>query len=127
MRPSRAVSRWSNGRARFEVVRLAPPVIFDSAHNQDLFAGLRQTLDENFPDLPVYLIFGASEDKNIPGMFEEMKPRIKWLIITRADHPRALEVEKIQSIGRAGRAAARNGDSRRGRLGACVGVIRKRW
>jgi dihydrofolate synthase/folylpolyglutamate synthase len=87
--------RWP---ARFEVARRDPPVIFDSAHNQDSFARLRQALDENFPDLPVFLIFGASEDKNIPGMFEELKPRIKWLIITRADHPRALEVEKIESL-----------------------------
>jgi len=76
--------------ARFEVVRRDPPVILDSAHNQDSFARLRETLDEHFPDKEVYLIFGASEDKNIPGMFEEMKPKIKKLIVTRADHPRAL-------------------------------------
>jgi dihydrofolate synthase/folylpolyglutamate synthase len=82
-------------RARFEIARRDPPVIFDSAHNQDSFAKLRQTLEEYFPARQVYLIFGASEDKNIPGMFAEMKPKIKRLIVTRADHPRALEVEKI--------------------------------
>ena len=81
--------------ARFEVVRRDPPVILDSAHNQDSFARLRETLDEHFPDKQVYLIFGASEDKNIPGMFAEMKSKIKKLIVTRAEHPRALEVEKI--------------------------------
>jgi len=81
--------------ARFEVVRRDPPVILDSAHNQDSFARLRETLDEHFPDKEVYLVFGASEDKNIPGMFEEMKPKIKKLIVTRADHPRALEPEVI--------------------------------
>ncbi|HZJ23102.1 MAG TPA: folylpolyglutamate synthase/dihydrofolate synthase family protein, partial [Anaerolineales bacterium] len=57
--------------ARFEVVRRDPPVILDSAHNQDSFARLRETLEEHFPGKPVYLIFGASEDKNIPGMFAE--------------------------------------------------------
>lgn len=81
--------------ARFEVVRREPPVILDSAHNQDSFARLRETLEEHFPGKPVYLIFGASEDKNIPGMFAEMKPKIKKLMVTRADHPRALEPEKI--------------------------------
>jgi dihydrofolate synthase/folylpolyglutamate synthase len=90
-----ATVRWP---ARFEIARHVPPVIFDSAHNQDSFARLREALDENFPNLPIFLIFGASEDKNIPGMFKELKPRIKWLIITRADHPRALEVEKIQAL-----------------------------
>jgi dihydrofolate synthase/folylpolyglutamate synthase len=81
--------------ARFEVVRREPPVIFDSAHNQDSFAKLRQALDEYFPGRLVYLIFGASEDKNIPGMFAEMKPKIRKLIATRADHPRALTPEEI--------------------------------
>jgi dihydrofolate synthase/folylpolyglutamate synthase len=81
--------------ARFDVVRRDPPVIFDSAHNQDSFAKLRQALDEYFPGKPVYLIFGASEDKNIPGMFEEMKAKIKKLLVTRADHPRALRPEEI--------------------------------
>ena len=85
-------------RARFEIVRRDPPVIFDSAHNQDSFVKLRQTLDEYFPDRKVYLIFGASEDKNIPGMFAEMKSKIKKLIITRADHPRALLPEQIMEL-----------------------------
>ncbi len=85
-------------RARFEVARRDPPVILDSAHNQDSFAKLRETLEEHFPGKQVYLIFGASEDKNIPGMFAEMKPKIKKLIVTRADHPRALEPEKIMVL-----------------------------
>jgi dihydrofolate synthase / folylpolyglutamate synthase len=87
--------KWS---ARFEVVRRDPPVIFDSAHNQDSFAKLSETLQTYFPDKKVYLIFGASEDKNIPGMFAELKSKIKKIIITRADHPRALEVEQIQQL-----------------------------
>ena len=61
---------------------------------------MRQTLDEYFPDKKVYLIFGASEDKNIPGMFAEMKTKIKKVIVTRADHPRALEVERIVELAR---------------------------
>jgi len=89
--------RWP---ARFEIVRRDPPVIFDSAHNQDSFARLRQALDDYFPDKPVYLIFGASEDKNIPGMFAEIKPKIRKMFVTRADHPRALEAEKIQELAR---------------------------
>ncbi len=81
--------------ARFEVVRREPPVIFDSAHNQDSFEKLFETLETYFPAKKVYLIFGASEDKNIPGMFAALKSKIAKVIVTRADHPRALEVEKI--------------------------------
>ncbi|MCC6300192.1 MAG: bifunctional folylpolyglutamate synthase/dihydrofolate synthase [Anaerolineales bacterium] len=87
-------------RGRFEIARREPPVIFDSAHNQDSFAKLRETLETYFPSKKVYLIFGASEDKNIPGMFAEMKPKIQKLIVTRADHPRALEEAKIVELAR---------------------------
>ncbi len=86
--------------ARFEVVRREPPVIFDSAHNQDSFEKLTRTLEDYFPGRPVYLIFGASEDKNIPGMFTEIAPKVKLLLVTKADHPRALEPEKIQELAR---------------------------
>lgn len=86
--------------ARFEVVRREPPVIFDSAHNQDSFEKLTRTLEDYFPGRPVYLIFGASEDKNIPGMFAEIAPKVKLLLVTRANHPRALEPEKIQELAR---------------------------
>lgn len=89
--------KWSG---RFEVARRDPPVVFDSAHNEDSFAKLRETLETYFPGKMVYLVFGASEDKNIPGMFAEMKPKIRRLIVTRADHPRALEEEKIIQLAR---------------------------
>lgn len=85
-------------RARFEIARLNPPVIFDSAHNHDSFLRLDQTLQEHFPNQKVYLIFGASEDKNILDMFSALKSRLEKIIVTRADHPRALEVEKIVSL-----------------------------
>lgn len=90
-----AAVKW---RSRFEIARREPPVIFESAHNQDSFARLAQTLETYFPGRPVYLVLGASEDKNLAGMFAEMKPKIKKLIVTRADHPRALEVEGICRI-----------------------------
>jgi dihydrofolate synthase/folylpolyglutamate synthase len=85
-------------RARFEIARLNPTLIFDSAHNHDSFLRLDQTLQEHFPNQKVYLIFGASEDKNILDMFSALKSRLEKIIVTRADHPRALEVEKIVSL-----------------------------
>ena len=90
-------------RARFEVARREPPVIFDSAHNQDSFQKLGETLETYFPGKKVILIFGASEDKSILDMFTALKPKIQKIIVTRADHPRALEVERIQQLaGQAG-------------------------
>jgi len=84
--------------ARFEVLRREPPVILDSAHNVDSAQKLRQTLDDYFPTRPVILIFGASEDKNVLGMFAEWKPRLNCILVTKADHPRALEAEQLLGL-----------------------------
>lgn len=92
-----AAAKW---RSRFEIARREPPVIFESAHNQDSFAKMRKTLDTFFPGRQVYLVLGASEDKDLPGMFVEMKPKIRILIATRANHPRALEPGVICQIAR---------------------------
>jgi dihydrofolate synthase/folylpolyglutamate synthase len=80
---------------RFEIARREPPVIFDSAHNQDSFLRLCQTLEDHFPGRGVVLIMGASEDKNLAGMLAEIQPRLRLLIATRADHPRAMPPEQV--------------------------------
>ena len=84
--------------ARFEVLRREPPVILDSAHNVDSAQKLRQALDDYFPKRPVILIFGASEDKNVLGMFAEWKPYLDRILVTKADHPRALEAEQLLGL-----------------------------
>lgn len=85
--------RWP---CRFEVAsRDKPTLIFDSAHNEDSFEKLSATLTEYFPGRKVILIFGVSEDKHIFAMLNAMKGIISRLLVTRADHPRALEPEKI--------------------------------
>ena len=89
--------------ARFQVVRREPPVVIDSAHNRDSALHLRETLDENFPDRPVIMVFCALEDKDIPGMLGELKPRLERVVATRADHPRAPSAEwlaeQVKKVG----------------------------
>lgn len=81
--------------ARFEILRRDPPVIVDSAHNRDSALRLRLALDDYLPELPIILIFGASEDKDIEGMFSELLPRMDMVIATKSVHPRAIEVEEL--------------------------------
>ncbi|HEX7542298.1 MAG TPA: folylpolyglutamate synthase/dihydrofolate synthase family protein, partial [Anaerolineales bacterium] len=72
-----------------------PTVILDSAHNQDSFEKLAQTLEDYFPGRPVLLIFGSSEDKDVGGMLAALKGRLKLVLATKAVHPRAIDPEKI--------------------------------
>lgn len=84
--------------ARFEVLKRNPPIIIDSAHNRDSALKLRLTLDDYLAGIPVIMIFGASEDKDIEGMFQELLPRVKEVIATQSIHPRAMDPEKLVDL-----------------------------
>jgi dihydrofolate synthase/folylpolyglutamate synthase len=87
---------WSG---RFEVLRRNPPIVVDSAHNRDSARRLVDALDRYFPREPVILVFGASEDKDIRGMLQELLKRADTVIFTRSYHPRAIEpTDLIQMV-----------------------------
>jgi dihydrofolate synthase/folylpolyglutamate synthase len=83
---------------RFDVVQREPPVVLDSAHNADSARHLRQTLDDYFPNRPVVWIFAILEDKDAGGMLSELMPRLKYVLATQADHPRAMDAQKVASL-----------------------------
>lgn len=80
---------------RFEILQTKPPVVLDSAHNQDSARRLVETLRTYFPDRRLVLVFGVSEDKDIDGMFAELLPNTDLFIATQSIHPRALEAGKL--------------------------------
>ena len=87
--------RKTSWPARFEVLRRDPPLVVDSAHNPASIGKLRETIDEFFPEKPLILVFGISEDKQLEGMLEEILPRTSTLITTQADHPRAMDAFEL--------------------------------
>jgi dihydrofolate synthase/folylpolyglutamate synthase len=84
--------------ARFEIIRRNPLVIVDSAHNRDSALRLRLTIDDYLPGMPVVLLFGASEDKDVAGMFAELLPRARRLVATQSVHPRAMDAQKLVEL-----------------------------
>jgi len=85
---------------RFEILQSEPPLIVDCAHNRDSAAKLRQTLDDYYPDRPVLLVFGVSEDKDVAGMLGELAPRVESIITTRSYHPRSMDPEKLAQLSK---------------------------
>jgi len=80
---------------RFEILNRRPFVVIDSAHNRESALRLRNAIDDYFPGIPVILVFGASEDKDIDGMLVELLPRVKMVITTKSIHPRAISPEGL--------------------------------
>lgn len=85
---------------RMELLRRHPPIVIDSAHNRYSAQRLRQAMDDYFPGLPIILVFGASEDKDVEGMFQELLPRVHRVITTQSTHPRAMEAGKLLALAR---------------------------
>lgn len=83
---------------RFEILRRDPPVIVDSAHNPASCRLLMETVESFFPDQPVVLVFGISEDKQLEGMLDEILPRVTSVITCQADHPRAMNAGKLAEV-----------------------------
>lgn len=84
--------------ARFEILQKNPPVIIDSAHNRDSALKLHRTIQDYLPGTPFILVFGASEDKDVEGMFAELLPGIVQVIATQSIHPRAMDADEIVKI-----------------------------
>jgi len=83
---------------RFEIIHRNPIIVLDSAHNRDAALKLRLALDDYFPGKPVILVFGASEDKDIQGMFFELLPRVNRVIVVKSFHPRAADPELLAKL-----------------------------
>jgi dihydrofolate synthase/folylpolyglutamate synthase len=83
---------------RFEILQRSPLLVIDSAHNRDSALRLRLTLDDYLPAKPVILVYGASEDKDIPGMFSELLPRVKRMVATQSVHPRAANADNLVTL-----------------------------
>jgi len=84
-----------NWPGRFEILQFSPPLVVDCAHNRDSALKLRKTIDEYFPDKPLTLVFGASDDKDIQGMFSELMPRVHQMIAVKSFHPRSIETDVL--------------------------------
>ncbi|NLX10259.1 MAG: bifunctional folylpolyglutamate synthase/dihydrofolate synthase [Chloroflexi bacterium] len=80
---------------RLEVLPHDPPLVLDAAHNGASAQRLSAALDELFPGRRVVLVFGASSDKDVPGMFDALLPQVSHLIAAQAVHPRALSPDEI--------------------------------
>src|SRR5574341_521750 len=70
--------RWPG---RFEILSRRPYLVADGAHNRDSAQKLAAALAEYFPGRRVTLIFGASSDKDIAGMFAELLPLVARAIM----------------------------------------------
>ena len=74
---------------RFQILHQHPTVLVDGAHNVVSTQRLVSNIKAYFNYKRILLVFGASSDKDIPGMVKELVPLSPQVIVTRTSHSRA--------------------------------------
>ncbi len=80
---------------RLHVLSCNPLLIVDGAHNPGAAKRLREALEQYFDFNQAILVIGISNDKDIASIVAELSPLFNKVIVTRANHPRATEPERI--------------------------------
>ncbi|MDY6316164.1 MAG: folylpolyglutamate synthase/dihydrofolate synthase family protein [Oribacterium sp.] len=80
---------------RFEVLKKAPPVILDGAHNPNGALALRTSLEVYFPEQKLILVMGVMADKDYTAMVRIMAPLAACFIAEARPSSRALSAEAL--------------------------------
>jgi dihydrofolate synthase/folylpolyglutamate synthase len=80
---------------RFQILQQHPMVLVDSAHNVASMKRLVNNIKAYFPHKRIFLVFGTSCDKDIPGIINELVPLSPQVIVTQASHSRAAPISTL--------------------------------
>ena len=86
---------------RLEVVRRSPVVIVDAAHNPSGMAATVAALSEAFAFTELVAILAVSEDKDVPGILDELEPVASELVVTGNSSSRSADPGKLAEMAAA--------------------------
>ena len=89
--------RWP---ARMEIVRTAPLVVVDGAHNRPAAEALGASMAETFPGRKALLVTGILNDKDLPGMAAALGPMARRVYACRPKTHRAYDPEDVAAAFR---------------------------
>jgi len=83
---------------RLEVVRRSPVVVVDAAHNPAGMAATVTAVTEAFAPGELIAILAVSEDKDVPGILDELEPVVSELVVTANSSPRSADPGKLAEL-----------------------------
>lgn len=86
--------------ARVQVIRRAPLILLDGAHNEDGIRRLTDTLRETLPGQKLVFVTGMMADKEYEKAMAQMSGLAAHLIACTPDNPRALPAEELAACAR---------------------------
>ena len=95
-----AAVRWDG---RFQLLRTAPYVVVDGAHNPFSISRLCETVRDYVAPERTVVLFGCSGDKDLDAMASELAGTASSAVVCASRHPRAMSPQRIaDSFRRAG-------------------------
>lgn len=90
---------WPGRFQQFAATLQRPTIILDAAHNPAAARALRSTLDEQFGERPLVLLFGVMADKAVDEIAKILWPRMTYVVLTRpANNPRAAATADLAAL-----------------------------
>jgi folylpolyglutamate synthase/dihydrofolate synthase len=86
---------------RLEVLRRSPVVVVDAAHNPAGMAAALEALTEAFTFAELIGVLAVSEDKDVPGILDQLEPVVADLVVTRNSSDRSMDPEKLAELAAA--------------------------
>ncbi|MGP7998373.1 MAG: bifunctional folylpolyglutamate synthase/dihydrofolate synthase [Streptosporangiaceae bacterium] len=83
---------------RLEVVRRSPVVILDAAHNPAGMAAAMAAVTEAFTFAALIGVLAVSEDKDVPGILDQLEPVMSELVVTRNSSDRSMDPAKLAEL-----------------------------
>ena len=83
---------------RLEVVRRAPTVLVDAAHNVPGAQALAAAVAESFSFTSSVVVVGILADKDAAGILAALDPIADMVVITRSSSPRAIPVAELADL-----------------------------
>jgi dihydrofolate synthase/folylpolyglutamate synthase len=83
---------------RMEVVRSAPTVMIDAAHNPHGARALAAALDEEFTFDRLVGVVSVLADKDAAGLLEALEPVLDTVVVTAVQTPRVMPVDDLAAI-----------------------------
>ena len=80
---------------RFQILQQNPTVLVDGAHNVASMRRLVSNIKSYFSYKRIFLVFGTSCDKDIPGIINELVALSPQVIVTRTAHSRAAPLSTL--------------------------------
>jgi dihydrofolate synthase / folylpolyglutamate synthase len=84
--------------ARMQIINKEPLIIIDGAHNPYSLREVIKSIKKLFAYKKVFVIFGASKDKDIKGMAKEMTGFADSLFLTHSMHGRSADLKNLVAL-----------------------------